>query len=138
VLLDGSVFFLITRKLKTVVVQATKRASTLRVDPKGNKPSPKVLFRYREQNHHIKNFLKYCRHVKMFAFLVCCVICMLHVLCLIYARCSCERERKRLSFNPKHTHLRSKLRKYTKPVRTRAHEDLENYASSCSILDYVL
>jgi len=39
-------------------------SSTLRVAPKGDKPSPRVVFRYGSQDHQIKGFLKYRRLVK--------------------------------------------------------------------------
>jgi len=47
-------------KLKDyVLMQCIKEGSTLRVSPKGDKPSPRVVFRFGSQNHEIKQFLKY-------------------------------------------------------------------------------
>jgi hypothetical protein len=47
-----------------VRMQCIKGSSTLRVAPKGDKPSPRVVFRYGSQDHQIKCFLKYRRLVK--------------------------------------------------------------------------
>jgi hypothetical protein len=45
-------------------MQCIKKGSTLRVAPKGDKPSPRVVFRYGSQDHQIRSFLKYRRLVK--------------------------------------------------------------------------
>jgi hypothetical protein len=52
-------------KLKDwLAMQCIKGSSTLRVAPKGDKPSPRVVFRYGSQDHQIKNFLKYRKLIK--------------------------------------------------------------------------
>ena len=47
-----------------LAMQCIKGSSTLRVAPKGEKPSPRVVFRYGSQGHQIKGFLKYRRLLK--------------------------------------------------------------------------
>ena len=44
---------------KWFVMQCIKKGSTLRVSPKRNKPSPRIVYRYGKQDGEIKNFLKY-------------------------------------------------------------------------------
>ena len=45
-------------KLKDyVLMQCIKEGSTLRVSPKGDKPSPKIVYRYGKQDGQIRNFL---------------------------------------------------------------------------------
>lgn len=41
-----------------VRMQCIKRSSTVRISPKGKKPSPKIVFRYGSQNGQIKKFLE--------------------------------------------------------------------------------
>jgi hypothetical protein len=45
--------------LEWLRMQCIKESSTLRISPKGNKKSPRIVFRYGSQNHEIKEFLKY-------------------------------------------------------------------------------
>ena len=40
-------------------MQCIKMSSTLRVAPKGEKPSPRIIYRYGSQDHAIKDFLEY-------------------------------------------------------------------------------
>lgn len=47
-----------------LVMQCIKEASTLRVSPEGNKPSPRIVFRYGKQDKEIRNYLKYRRRIK--------------------------------------------------------------------------
>jgi len=52
-------------KLKDwLAMQCVKGSSTLRVAPKGDKPSPRNVFRYGSQDHQIKAFLKYRKLIK--------------------------------------------------------------------------
>jgi len=47
-------------KLKDYLgMQCIKMSSTLRVAPKGDKPSPRIVFRYGRQDNAIKDFLEY-------------------------------------------------------------------------------
>ena len=39
-------------------------SSTLRVAPKGDKPSPRIVFRYGSQDHGVKDFLRYRKLIK--------------------------------------------------------------------------
>lgn len=45
-------------------MQCIKESSTLRVSPKKEKPSPRIVFRYCKQDYEIKNFLKRRRLIK--------------------------------------------------------------------------
>jgi len=49
---------------KWFVMQCIKEASTLRVSPKRDKPTPRIVFRFGEQNGQIREFLRYRRLVK--------------------------------------------------------------------------
>jgi hypothetical protein len=52
-------------KLKDyLAMQCIKMSSTLRIAPKGGKPSPRPVFRYGSQDHAIKDFLKYRQLIK--------------------------------------------------------------------------
>lgn len=52
-------------KLKDYLgMQCIKMSSTLRVAPKGEKPSPRIICRHGNQNHAIKDFLAYRRLIK--------------------------------------------------------------------------
>jgi hypothetical protein len=52
-------------KLKDYLcMQCIKLSSTLRVAPKGDKPSPRIVFRYGCQDHAVKDFLEYRRLIK--------------------------------------------------------------------------
>ena len=44
-----------------VIMQCIKESSTLRLGFKGDKPSPRIVFRYGKQDKQIKSFLKYRR-----------------------------------------------------------------------------
>jgi len=45
--------------LKWFVMQCIKQGSTLRMSPKSNKPSPRIVYRHGKQDSEIKNFLNY-------------------------------------------------------------------------------
>jgi len=52
-------------KLKDyVLMQGIKESSTLRVGPKGDKPSPRIVNRFGEQDGEIQNFLKKRKEIK--------------------------------------------------------------------------
>jgi hypothetical protein len=52
-------------KLKDYVLkQGIKGSSTLRVGPKGEKPSPRIVYRFGEQDGEISNFLKKRKEIK--------------------------------------------------------------------------
>jgi hypothetical protein len=52
-------------KLKDYLcMQCIKMSSTLRVAPKGDKPSPRIVYRYGSQDHAIKHFLEYRQIIK--------------------------------------------------------------------------
>lgn len=46
------------------ILQCIKKGSTLRVSPKRDKPSPRIVFHHGKQNKEIKNFLVYRRLIK--------------------------------------------------------------------------
>lgn len=46
------------------LMQCIKMSSTLRVIPKDEKPSPRPVYRYKSQDHAIKDFLQYRRLIK--------------------------------------------------------------------------
>ncbi len=46
------------------VLQCIKKEFTLRISPKGNKPRPRVIYRYGKQNGEIKKYLQYRRLVR--------------------------------------------------------------------------
>lgn len=52
-------------KLKEYLcMQCIKMSSTLRVAPKGDKPSPRIVYRFGSQDHAIKDFLEYSQLIK--------------------------------------------------------------------------
>lgn len=52
-------------KLKDyLAMQCIKMSSTLRVAPKGDKPSPRIVYRFGSQDHAVKDFLEFRRLVK--------------------------------------------------------------------------
>lgn len=52
-------------KLKTyALMQGIKEDSTLRISPKGDKPSPRIVFRYGSQDNQIREFLEFRRFIK--------------------------------------------------------------------------
>jgi hypothetical protein len=52
-------------KLKTyLLMQCIKESSTLRVSNKGDKPSPRIVYRYGKQDKQVKEFLSYRREIK--------------------------------------------------------------------------
>jgi len=52
-------------KLKDYLgMQCIKMSSTLRVAPKGDKPSPRIVFKYGSQDHAIKDFLEFRQRIK--------------------------------------------------------------------------
>jgi len=46
------------------LMQCIKESSTLRVSSKGEKPSPRIVYRYDEQDDAIETFLRHRRMVK--------------------------------------------------------------------------
>jgi hypothetical protein len=46
------------------LMQCIKESSTLRVSKKKEKPSPRIVFRHGKQNHEIKRYLEWRRHIK--------------------------------------------------------------------------
>jgi len=46
------------------LMQGIKMSSTLRVAPKGDKPSPRIVFRYGSQDYAVKDFLEYRQLIK--------------------------------------------------------------------------
>jgi len=50
--------------MKWCLMQCIKGASTLRVTPKKEKPSPRVVYKFGEQNHAIADFLKERERIK--------------------------------------------------------------------------
>ena len=70
-------------------MQLIKGASTLRVTPKKEKPSPRVVYKFGEQSHAIANFLKERERIK-------------RIYRSIYFFCVCA-----LNFNPKPKLLKS-------------------------------
>jgi hypothetical protein len=50
--------------LRYLAMQCIKMSSTLRVAPKNEKPSPRIVFRYGSQDHAIKDFLEYRQLIK--------------------------------------------------------------------------
>jgi hypothetical protein len=50
--------------LRYLAMQCIKENSTLRVAPKGDKPSPRIVYRYGCQEHAVKDFLRHRRLVK--------------------------------------------------------------------------
>jgi hypothetical protein len=56
--------------LRWLAMQCIKKASTLRVSVKGEKPSPRVVYRFGEQDHAVKEFLKKRRRIKQISRLI--------------------------------------------------------------------
>lgn len=52
------------RMTKWFLLQCRKREPTLRVGPKGNKPSPRIVYRYGRQDVQIQGFLEHRRMFK--------------------------------------------------------------------------
>jgi len=50
--------------LRYLAMQCIKKCSTLRVAPKGDKPSSRIVFRFGCQDHAVKDFLRHRRLVK--------------------------------------------------------------------------
>jgi hypothetical protein len=50
--------------LRFLAMQCIKMSGTLRVSPKGDKPSPRIVFRFGSKDHAIKNFLEYRQLIK--------------------------------------------------------------------------
>jgi len=50
--------------LRYLAMQCIKMGSTLRVAPKGDKPSPRVVYRFGCQDHAVKDFLRYRKLIK--------------------------------------------------------------------------
>lgn len=46
------------------LMQCIKQASTLRVSSKGLKPSPRIVYRYGDQNEQVQDFLTYRQRIK--------------------------------------------------------------------------
>lgn len=51
-------------QLKYFQMQCIKRSSTLRVSSKGDKPSPRIVYRYGKENEQIRNFINYRKVIK--------------------------------------------------------------------------
>jgi hypothetical protein len=49
---------------KWFLMQCIKMESTLRVSPKRDKPSPRIVYRYGKQDDQIKDFLGYRKEIK--------------------------------------------------------------------------
>jgi len=49
---------------KWFVMQCIKRGSTLRMSSKEDKPSPRIVFRYGDQDNQINDFLKYRKIIR--------------------------------------------------------------------------
>jgi hypothetical protein len=49
---------------KWFLMQCIKEGSTLRVSPKGSKPSPRIVYSYGKKDKEIKAFLQHRRRVK--------------------------------------------------------------------------
>lgn len=47
-----------------LVMQCIKQSSTLRVSPKKQKPSPRIVYRYGKQDQEIQDFLEYRKLIK--------------------------------------------------------------------------
>jgi hypothetical protein len=53
------------KKLRNwLTMQCIKKESTLRISPKGKKPSPRIVFRHGEQDHEIQSYLEYRNSIK--------------------------------------------------------------------------
>lgn len=50
--------------VKYLQMQCIKESSTLRVSPKGEKPSPRIVYRYGKQDGEIRNFINYRKVIK--------------------------------------------------------------------------
>lgn len=48
-----------TELIKWFVMQCIKESSTLRISPKEDKKTPRIVYRFGFQSHEIKQFLKY-------------------------------------------------------------------------------
>ena len=52
-------------KLKTyLIMQCIKQSSTLRISCKGEKPAPRIVYRFGKQNMQIKKFVSYRKQIK--------------------------------------------------------------------------
>ncbi|MEX2739273.1 MAG: hypothetical protein Q6356_009430, partial [Candidatus Wukongarchaeota archaeon] len=49
---------------KWLLMQCIKQSSTLRISSKGEKPSPRIVFRSGKQDQQISNYLKMCTLTK--------------------------------------------------------------------------
>jgi hypothetical protein len=49
---------------KFCLMQCIKQSSTLRVSPKKEKPSPRIVFHFGKQNKQVKDFVKLRRNIK--------------------------------------------------------------------------
>ena len=47
-----------------LTMQCIKKESTLRISPKGKKPSPRIVFRHGEEGNEIKSYLEYRKLIK--------------------------------------------------------------------------
>lgn len=52
------------RLTEWLIMQLIKKGSTLRVSPKRDKPSPRIVYRYGRQDGQIEEFLKFRRVVR--------------------------------------------------------------------------
>ena len=52
------------RLVKWFIMQSIKQGSTLRVSPKREKPSPRIIYRYGKEDQEITEFLEYRKIIK--------------------------------------------------------------------------
>jgi hypothetical protein len=50
--------------IKWFLMQCIKESSTLRISPKKEKSSPRIVFRFGKQNHEIESYLSWRKHIK--------------------------------------------------------------------------
>jgi hypothetical protein len=56
--------------LKWFLLQCIKKEATLRMSPKGKKPSPRIIYRYGSQDLEIKNYLRQRRKIRQISKLI--------------------------------------------------------------------
>ena len=57
--------------IKWLIMQCIKQSSTLRVSPKNQKPSPRIVYKYGKQTHQIRCFLEYRKLIKSISKQIC-------------------------------------------------------------------
>jgi len=65
-LIENSVVNVIVVNTKSAVeiIDRSKQSISLRISPKGDKPSPRIVYRKGKQDHQIKNYLEYRNLIK--------------------------------------------------------------------------